>query len=151
MSALPLRRVRVTVNGRAYTVEVGDLNAVPLVVTVNGQPYVVNVETLASEPAAGRALETVARPTSAPSKVPVPAGPAGPAVKEVRAPMPGTIGDIAVQAGAAVTFGQTLCALEAMKMKSAIRSPRDGVIASVEVAAGQSVAYGKVLFTFQEG
>jgi biotin carboxyl carrier protein len=151
MSANPKRRVRVTVNGRSYTVEVGDLNAVPLVVTVNGQPYVVNVETLAAEPAPGRALETVARPTSAPPKVPVPPGPAGPAVKDVRAPMPGTIGDIAVQAGESVSFGQTLCALEAMKMKSAIRSPRDGVIAAVAVAAGQSVPYGAVLFTFQEG
>lgn len=151
MSANPKRRVRVTVNGRAYTVEVGDLNAVPLVVTVNGQPYVVNVETLAAEPAPGRALETVARPTSAPPKVPVPPGPAGPAVKDVRAPMPGTIGDIAVKAGDSVSFGQTLCALEAMKMKSAIRSPRDGVIATVEVDAGQSIPYGAVLFTFQEG
>jgi biotin carboxyl carrier protein len=151
MSAPPKRRVRVTVNGHAYTVEVGDLNADPLVVTVNGQPYVVKVETLAAEPAPAQALETVARTTSAPSKVPVPPGPAGPAVKDVRAPMPGNIGDIAVKTGDAVSFGQTLCVLEAMKMKSAIRSPRDGVIATVEVEAGQSVAYGKVLFTFREG
>ncbi len=38
MSATPLRRVRVTVNGKTYTVEVGDLNATPLMVSVNGQP-----------------------------------------------------------------------------------------------------------------
>ncbi len=108
------------------------------------------METRAAEPPAGQALEAVARPTAAPPKVPVAPGPAGPNVKDVRAPMPGTIGEIAVAAGEAVSFGQTLCVLEAMKMKSAIRSPRDGVIASVEVTAGQGVAYGKVLFTFQE-
>ena len=63
--------------------------------------------------------------------------------------MPGNILDIAVQAGDKVRFGQPLCALEAMKMKSAIRSPRDGVIAEVQVAEGQSVGYGDILFTFE--
>jgi biotin carboxyl carrier protein len=150
MSPASPRRVRVVVNGRPYVVEVGDLYATPLIVSVNGQPYVVDVETLEGEAGAAEALEAVARPTSAPSKVPVPAGPAGPAVKDVRAPMPGTISSLAVQPGAQVSYGQTLCTLEAMKMKSAIRSPRDGVIATVDVAAGESVAYGKVLFTFQE-
>ncbi|MEK6574302.1 MAG: biotin/lipoyl-containing protein [Chloroflexota bacterium] len=54
-----------------------------------------------------------------------------------------------VKPGDEVTFGQQLCALQAMKMKSAIRSPREGVIASVEVSEGQGVAYGGVLVTFE--
>jgi biotin carboxyl carrier protein len=42
-----------------------------------------------------------------------------------------------------------LCALEAMKMKSAIRSPRAGVVAAVHVRDGQSVAHGEALVSFE--
>ena len=36
MSATPLRRVRVTVTGKTYTVVLGALNANPSMVSVNG-------------------------------------------------------------------------------------------------------------------
>ena len=146
------RRLKVLVNGKPYTVEVGDLRASPITVSVNGRPYLVNIEAgemqtiPADEPVA--ALEAVTRETSAPEKAPLPVGPAGPQVTVVRAPMPGNILDIAVKPGDRVRYRQRLCALEAMKMKNAIRSPRDGVIASVEVSEGQAVSHGDVLFTF---
>jgi len=152
MTPTPRKRVKVTVNGKPYVVEVGELASSPLTVTVNGQPYVVTIEAIEPDtgaPAQIEALEKVARPTSAPEKVPVPTGPAGPSITQVKAPMPGNILDISVRAGDTVNFGQHLCALEAMKMKSAIRSPRDGVIAGVQVTPGQAVAYGDVLFTFE--
>lgn len=148
------RRVRVTVNGKPYLVEVGDLSASPISVSVNGNPYLVDIETaevevaMTGEPTV--ALETVARPTSAPAKAPIPTSPAGPRVDTVRAPMPGNILGITVKPGDSVSFRQVLCSLEAMKMKNAIRSPRDGVIASVEVSEGQAVAHGDALFTFAE-
>jgi len=78
-----------------------------------------------------------------------PTGPAGPKVSAVKAPMPGNVLGIRVKPGDKVSFKQTLCSLEAMKMKNAIRSPRDGVIATVNVTEGQAVAHGDVLFTFQ--
>jgi biotin carboxyl carrier protein len=154
MSSKPRRRLKVTVNGKPYLVEVGDLTASPITVSVNGRPYLVNIEaaaekvTTAEVPAV--ALEAVARQTSAPEKAPIPSGPAGPRVGEVKAPMPGNVLDIAVKPGDAVKFRQTLCALEAMKMKNAIRSPRDGVIGKVEVNEGQTVSHGDVLFTFAD-
>jgi biotin carboxyl carrier protein len=154
MSTSHRRRLKVTVNGKPYLVEVGDLTASPITVSVNGRPYLVNIETAvekvtaAEEPAV--ALETVARQTSAPEKALIPSGPAGPQVDLVRAPMPGNVLDIAVKPGDEVKFRQTLCSLEAMKMKNAIRSPRDGVIASVEVSEGQAVSHGDILFTFTE-
>ena len=148
------RRVEVTVNGKPYLIEVGDLNASPIRVTVNGRPYLVGVKTVESATSvspAPIALDAVARPTSAPTKAPVPTGPAGPAVAELKAPMPGHVADIAVRPGDRVVFGQTVCALEAMKMKSAIRSPRDGVLAAVRVSEGQAVAFGEIMFTFESG
>jgi biotin carboxyl carrier protein len=153
MSPTSRRRVKVTVNGKPYLVEVGDLTASPITVSVNGRPYLVNIETAATRVATADepvvVLETVARQTSAPEKAPVPTGPAGPQVDVVKAPMPGNILDIVVKPGDTVSFRQQLCSLEAMKMKNAIRSPRDGVIGSVEVAEGQAVAHGDVLFRFE--
>jgi len=64
--------------------------------------------------------------------------------------MLGHIIDIAVKPGDEVSTGQTLCSLEAMKMKNTIRSARDGVIASVDVTVGQPVTYGDVLVTFEQ-
>ncbi len=147
------RRLRVSVNGTPYVVEVGNLNTSPISVSVNGKPYLVNIDSgeleVAPSDAAAAALESVARPTSTPEKTPTPSGPAGPLVQAVKAPMPGNIIDIAVKAGEQVGFRQQLCSLEAMKMKNAIRSPRDGVIDSVEINEGQVVAHGDILFTFE--
>jgi biotin carboxyl carrier protein len=153
MSQPPLRRVKVFVNGKPYMVEVGDMIASPITVNVNGRPYLVNLEADGIETirpgAQVEALERVARQTSVPEKAPTPPGPAGPLVKQVKAPMPGNVLDITVKPGDSVKFGQPLCALEAMKMKNVIRSPRDGVIATVEVTNGQSVVHGAILFTFE--
>ncbi len=148
------RKVKVTVNGKPYHVEVmGSLTSSPVTVNVNGQPYVVDVEAaeVVSKPtsAPAVALDTVVRETAAPEKAPIPAGPAGPTVPSLKAPMPGVIIEILVQPGERVKYGQPLCSLEAMKMKNAVRSPRDGVVATVEITSGQTVAHGQVLFIFE--
>jgi biotin carboxyl carrier protein len=67
--------------------------------------------------------------------------------ESVIAPMPGKVMDIVVKVGAQVKQGDTLCNLEAMKMKSPIRSPIDGTVAQVLIDEGQNVSYGDVLFT----
>ncbi|GIK40801.1 MAG: acetyl-CoA carboxylase biotin carboxyl carrier protein subunit [Chloroflexota bacterium] len=148
------RRVKVTVNGKSYLVEVrGSLTNSPVTVNVNGHPYVVDIEPAeivtgpASAPAA--VLTPMVRETAAPPKAPPPTAPAGPSVSSLRAPMPGAIIEVLAQPGERVKFGQPLCTLEAMKMKNAVRSPRDGIVATVEVSPGQTVAHGQVLFTFQ--
>lgn len=146
------RRVKVMVNGKPYLVEVaGSLTSSPINVKVNGQPYVVDIATAETEPieTPAAALETVARETSVPSKAPLPPGPAGPVVPNLKAPMPGNIIEVLAKPGDRVKYGQPLCTLEAMKMKNAIRSPRDGVIATVETSVGETVAFGQVLMTFQ--
>lgn len=147
------RRVKLTVNGKHYLVEVlSSLSSSPVSVNVNGHPYVVDLE--AAE-AAGKveaptqALDTVVRETAAPEKAPTPAAPAGPTVPHLKAPMPGVIVEILVKAGDRVKYGQHLCSLEAMKMKNALRAPRDGVVTGIEVSEGQTVNHGQVLVTFQ--
>jgi 3-methylcrotonyl-CoA carboxylase alpha subunit len=64
---------------------------------------------------------------------------------EVRAPLPGKIAQVAVREGDAVTRGQTVAVLEAMKMEHALTAPRDGTVASLAVAEGQQVRVGEMI------
>lgn len=101
-----------------------------LTVTVNGVAYNVTVE----ENTNGAAPAPAAAPAAAGS-VPV------------NAPMPGTILDIKVKAGAAVKAGDVVMILEAMKMENEISAPQDGTIASIDVRKGDTVNSGDVLYT----
>jgi biotin carboxyl carrier protein len=143
------QRLTLTVNGKAFDIEIEDLDCSPLEIKVNGKIYHVAVETLLEAPAAPAHAPAPAAP-QAPVRPPARAA-AAPAIsaQEIRAPMPGNILDIAVAVGDSVSVGQSLCALEAMKMKSAIRSPREGVIETVHVVEGQVVTHGELLFTFE--
>jgi acetyl/propionyl-CoA carboxylase alpha subunit len=58
---------------------------------------------------------------------------------EMTAPMPGQVRAVNVSEGDAVTKGQTLIVLEAMKMEMKIQAPMDGVVSSISVEAGQTV------------
>lgn len=112
-------------------------------IKVNGNQYEVEVEEVGgSAPAAAAAP---AAPAAAP-KAPA-AAPAG--ASNIKAPMPGTILKVNVNAGDSVKKGQVLLVLEAMKMENEIVAPADAVVASVSVTKGSSVNAGDVLVSFQ--
>lgn len=154
MNPISKRQLKIKVNGKAYTVEVGSLAESPINVTVNGQPYVVEISggavTKVSGVESAAALESAVRTVSAaPPPASAPASRAAANTKAITAPMPGEIVELFVAPGDQISAGQEVCSLEAMKMKNAIRSPREGIIAAVEVQAGQKVAHGAVLITFE--
>ena len=68
----------------------------------------------------------------------------------VEAPMPGRVIEVCVSAGDAVTAGQKVMVVEAMKMEHALKAPRDGVVASVAVAEGEMVNPGTALVVLEE-
>lgn len=88
---------------------------------------------------------TMSAPAAAPKAAPAPAG-AG-AGAQVKAPMPGTILDVKVQAGQAVKKGDVLIILEAMKMENEICAPSDGKVTGVNVRKGDSVETQALLCT----
>jgi propionyl-CoA carboxylase alpha chain/3-methylcrotonyl-CoA carboxylase alpha subunit len=65
--------------------------------------------------------------------------------------MPGKIVSVPVQAGEAVSKGQPVVVLEAMKMEHALVAPFDGVVETVSVAVGDQVVDGAVLAVVVKG
>ncbi len=65
----------------------------------------------------------------------------------VNAPLAGTVVKVLVQPGQAVTEGETIIILEAMKMETSISAPANGNIVEVRVQAGDNCAVGDVLVT----
>ncbi len=61
------------------------------------------------------------------------------------APMPGSVLRIGAAVGDAVTAGQPLIWLEAMKMEHTVAAPGDGVLVELNVEPGQQVEVGAVL------
>ena len=57
----------------------------------------------------------------------------------LKAPMPGMVVSVPVQAGQVVKKGDVLLILESMKMQNELRSPRDGSVGRVRVASGDRV------------
>lgn len=132
-------------------------------VNVNGASYEVEVEELGAgmRPAAPRAVP--AAPVAAPAPVqaaapaPVAAAPAAPAApapapvaaaagqQTIECPMPGNILDIKVAVGDAVSEGQTILILEAMKMENEIMAPSAGKVVAINCAKGAAVNAGDKL------
>ena len=69
------------------------------------------------------------------------------AAGELAAPMPATVRAIHVGAGDAVTRGQTLVVLEAMKMELPLRAPHDGIVGDIACRVGELVQPGVPLVT----
>ena len=69
----------------------------------------------------------------------------GLAASEITAPMPGKVLRVLVKEGDAITAGQPLVVLEAMKMETALAAESDAIVKRVPVAPGQMVDHGAVL------
>jgi acetyl/propionyl-CoA carboxylase alpha subunit len=63
----------------------------------------------------------------------------------LRAPMPGKVVKVTVSEGEAVTEGQILVVMEAMKMEHALRAPHPGTVSAVPAAPGDQVEAGTTL------
>lgn len=134
-----------TLNGKKYEIEierVEEYKPLDRGVTVNA-PAPILAKAAAPAPAAAAAAPAPA-PAPAPAAAPAPASAGG---QSVDAPMPGKILDIKVKAGDAVSFGQCVVVMEAMKMETEIVAPAAGTVASVNVSVGDAVDTGAVLVT----
>ena len=142
-----MKEYKYKINGNEYNVAVEELEGNKANVTVNGKTYEVELD----KPAKPAVTKPVARPAAAPAAAapaaapaprPAAAGGAG-----IKAPLPGVILDIKVKVGDAVSKGQTVAILEAMKMENNINADREGTVVSINVEKGQSIAEGTDIIT----
>lgn len=69
---------------------------------------------------------------------------------QIKAPMPGLVVKIPIEAGQRVAANQALVILEAMKMENELRAPRAGIIKEIRIAPRQTVELNQVLLILGE-
>ncbi|TCL71140.1 acetyl/propionyl/methylcrotonyl-CoA carboxylase subunit alpha [Rhizobium sp. BK251] len=73
----------------------------------------------------------------------------GPGGDHVVAPMPGLVKIVRVREGDAVTKGDALIVMEAMKMELTLSAMRDGIVESLHATEGDQTSEGTVLLAFK--
>jgi len=125
-----IKRMRITVEGKAYDVTVELLEEAP------GRPLSLAAAAPRAEPV----------PVAAPIALPVPAAPvAARPAGAVPSPLSGMVLSVDVGVGQVVKPGDLLVTLEAMKMKTPVRAPAGGTVKSIAAKAGVAVEEGAVL------
>lgn len=147
------QRFKLTLNGRTYEVEVGDLSQNPVTVVVDGWEHKVTVPELAASgsaprPAVRRRTESSVRAQSQPPSVAASPSAVAGDDSTLRAPMPGRIVKVNVGVGDEVSMGQALVVLESMKMENTLSSNVAGVVSAVHVSEDDSVQQGQTLVEF---
>ena len=134
-----VRTFNVFIDNEHFSVDVDPTGEAPVIAA----PRVVAAPA-APAPVAAPAQPKVAAAAPAPVAVPAPADDHG---TRLLAPMPGMVIKYVKQVGDAVTKGEPVVVLEAMKMENALVAPCDGVIKSIGFKSGDTVAKGAVLFS----
>ena len=102
--------------------DVEDEGVAKLFFELNGQSRMIRV------PHAGAAKSASERPKAEEGNA-----------NQIGAPMPGMVVRVAVQKGQSVSKGESLMALEAMKMETVIAAPRDAVVKQIHAGPGVTV------------
>lgn len=134
-------------NGRSYDLEVRELQPGVVSLLVEGKAY----RCILEETVEGACVllhgqrfpYSVEDPRSLRSRRSHGASADGP--KPVRAPMPGRVVRVLVEAGADVDQHQGIVVIEAMKMQNELKSPKAGKVVRIHVAPGDTVQSGDVL------
>ena len=123
-----MKKLRITVNGKVYDVEVQVLQDDEAIGSAATLPY---------PGAAALPMTEAAKPAPGPAPAPAAAGAGDPNV--IASPIAGTVQKVFVTKGMHVEGKTPVVLLDAMKMDTYIYAPRSGTIAEVCVEAGASV------------
>ena len=133
-----VRTFNVFVDNEYFSVDVDPTGDAP----VAAPRAVVAAPAPAPRAAAAQAPVAKVTPPAAAAPAPVPADAGGTPIK---APMPGMIIRFNKNEGDAVSKGEAVVVLEAMKMENALVAPCDGVLKSIKCKSGDTVAKGATL------
>lgn len=140
-----MKKLRVTLNGVSYDVEVEVLEDDD----EGGAAYGYTMSAVPPMPQAPvMAPSTSAAPVVAPKPAaPAPASNGG--GNELTSPLAGVVHKINVSVGDAVKENQPVVVIEAMKMNTNINAPAAGKVKDIKVKAGDPVQQGQVLMVFE--
>ena len=141
-----MKKIKFTISGKPYEVEVQDIEGNIATVNVNGTEYKVEMEEQAA-PKVAPVVRPAAKATTT-SSAPAtqkPAAAAGGNGYKMAAPLPGTIMQIFVHQGDTVKKGDKLLMYEAMKMENNLLAEADGTITAINCRQGDNVLQGDVL------
>lgn len=131
----------VSIDGREYIVEVPGSDEAGLdELVIAGKPFsLARVETTD-----GVALRSGARTFTA--SLPTEGErDSGSRASDIRAPMPGAVISVSVEAGNAVCAGDAVMTIESMKLETVLTAPRDGIVAEVLAKEGDGFDKGQIL------
>lgn len=129
-------KLRITVEGKTYEVEVDVLEDAPVgsILRPSTVPTTTMVPPVTPSPST--------RPPEAAAAPPAPVETTG---NVVNAPIVGVIMQLKVAVGDTVAVNQVLLVMEAMKMETNIASPVAGKVKAIHVSPGQAVKAGQIL------
>lgn len=70
-------------------------------------------------------------------------------MKELEAPMPGRIVNIAVAIGQQISLGDEILSLEAMKMENVLKAEGEGIVKEIKIQNNEVVEKGAILIEFE--
>ena len=126
-----MKKLRVTINGLAYDVQVEEL-------PTEGGTAPASIQRIPES-------EVVRQVAPTPHIVPAaaPAKPVAGGSGDIVAPMPGVIKSIEVKVGDKVKAGDVVVVLEAMKMENEISTKKAGKVKEIKVSVGQTIGMGE--------
>jgi biotin carboxyl carrier protein len=140
------------INQKNFDVTISGISGNVASVLVNGQPYNVRI----GDPSKTSAQQTAAQPgvtaQTTTAQAPIQSQKTGASIPQVQgqdepilAPIPGLIMEVRVKVGDAVSAGQIVSILEAMKMENSLTTHVSGMVKEIRVEKGSEVSTGDVI------
>ncbi len=145
-----MKKFKFKIRGNDYNTEIISIEDNIAEVEVNGSTYQVEIEKTIKETKTPKLMRPKIIPSGGSDSAKTSKPSAAKGVGVVKAPLPGTILEVKVNAGDEVKVGDTLLIMEAMKMENNIKSDKAGKIKTIKVNNGDSVLEGDVLVEIGE-
>ena len=151
---------KMKINGQNYEAQIVEYNRYNAKIIVNGIDFLVEfgedeeIATPVNFKPQVKAPTPIVEPSSERQSIvaPQPATPtqtASGSLKQIKAPLPGTVSDIKVAIGQTIETNQVVIILEAMKMESEIYSEHSGIVKNILITKGQNVHDGQVMIEIE--
>lgn len=145
-----MKKFEFSIHGNKYGVQIINIEDNVAEIDVNGTIYKVDIHSEQKVTKTPKLTRATAPPNYDPGqKTNKPTEKKG--VGIIKSPLPGTILELKKKVGDAVSVGDTILVMEAMKMENDIKADNSGVITAIKVNINDAVLEGDVLVEIGSG